>query len=452
MTRALYYEDGTRLTFESVVQEVRGSEVALEATAFYPEGGGQNGDAGRLTWAGNRATVLDTRKDKATGLIWHKLEGALPTVGAQVSGEVNAARRWRQMQRHSGEHLLAQAFKRVSPAFSVAAVGMRNPECTLDLEGDPAEIHVQAAETLLRETLGRTDLTLETPTVSEDDLHLYAPRRETKVRGQVRLVIFRDEAGEAFDVSACGGLHVPRASLAAPVVILRTERIRAGLTRVIFMAGEEAGEYLTRVYRDARALAQGFSVPVDRLPERVAALNTERDVLKAEAAALREALAATMVGAAPIETVNGLPVRCVTLDDLALLLPTLNAVPEGEVVLALAPGGRCGMACKHLTSHFQIVDHQTVDVGAIFSRVLKAAGGKGGGKSEIAQGVTPQPEDFFAAIKEALSVFIFVPIPERQPVSQPEYGQPFRKISAPTSGLDKTEMVGMLKPKPSNEA
>ncbi|THF69426.1 alanyl-tRNA editing protein [Deinococcus sp. Arct2-2] len=452
MTRALYYENGTQLTFDAVVQEVNGSEVALDATAFYPEGGGQNGDAGRLTWATASAAVLDTRKDKATGLIWHKLAGALPPAGTPVVGQVDAARRWRQMQRHSGEHLLAQAFRRVNPAFSVAAVGMRNPECTLDLEGDPAEIHVQAAETLLRETLGRTDLVLDTPTVPEDDLHLYAPRRETKVSGQVRLVIFRDSAEEAFDVSACGGLHVPRASLAGPVVILRTERIRAGLTRVVFMAGEEAGEYLARVYGEARARAQGFSVPVDRLPERVVATLAERDALKAEAAALRDALAATVVRTAPIETVNGLPVRCVVLDDIAMLLPTLNAVSEGGVVLALAPGGRCGIACKHLDRHFNVVDHLKVDVGAILSRVLKAAGGKGGGKSEIAQGVTPQPDGFFAAIKEALAAFIFVPIPERQPVSQPEYGQPFNKLSAPALGVDKTEIVGMLKPKPSNEA
>ncbi|UQN06372.1 alanyl-tRNA editing protein [Deinococcus sp. QL22] len=438
MTRALYYEDGTKLTFDSVVNDISGSEVALDATAFYPEGGGQNGDAGRLTWAGGTAAVLDTRKDKATGLIWHKLEGAPPPVGTPVSGQVDAARRWRQMQRHSGEHLLAQAFRRVNPAFSVAAVGMRSPECTLDLEGDPAEMHVHAAETLLRETLGRADLTLDTPTVAEDDLHLYAPRRETKVRGQVRLVIFRDSAGEAFDVSACGGLHVPRASLAAPVVILRTERIRAGLTRVVFMAGEEAGEYLARVYGEARALAQGFSVPVDCLHERVAAVVGERDALKAEASALRAQLAATLLGAAPTETVNGLPVRCVTLDDVTLLLPTLNAVPDGEIVLALAPGGRCGMATPR----------DDVNAGAMLSAVLKATGGKGGGKPAIAQGTTPQPDGFFAAIKEALSNLDFQQVPE----PQPEHTRAFDKPSAPAVGGVKTEVVGMLKPKPSTEA
>ena len=84
--------------------------------------------------------------------------------------------------------------------------------------------------------------------VPEAELPQYPLRREPQVRGQVRLVIFRDGAGVPFDVSACGGTHVPHAAMAAPVVVLRTERVRGGLTRVVFMAGEEASAYLGGVY------------------------------------------------------------------------------------------------------------------------------------------------------------------------------------------------------------
>ncbi|WP_034351884.1 serine-tRNA(Ala) deacylase AlaX, partial [Deinococcus phoenicis] len=260
MTRPLYHEAPTRLTFTATVTEVREGAAALDATAFYPEGGGQNGDAGVLRWPGGEVRVRETRKDRASGMIWHELAGpaggvsagTVPAVGTPVTGEVDAARRWRNMARHSAEHLLAQAFHRVNPAFGVAAVSMRNAEGTLDLTGDPTEADIQAAEALLRETLARTDLTLDTPTVPETELHRYPLRREAKVRGNVRLVIFRDAGGTPFDVSACGGTHVPRASLAAPVVVLRSERIRGGLTRVVFMAGEEASEYLSGVYREAR--------------------------------------------------------------------------------------------------------------------------------------------------------------------------------------------------------
>lgn len=393
MTRPLYHEDVTRLTFAATVVDVRDGAVVLDATAFYPEGGGQSSDAGVLRWAGGEARVREAHKDRASGVIWHELEGNWPPVGTPVTGEVDAARRWHHMARHSAEHLLAQAFFRVNPAFRVAAVSMRNAESTIDLEGEPAEADVLAAETLLRETLARTDLTLETPTVPETELHRYPLRREAKVRGNVRLVIFRDADGLPFDVSACGGTHVPRASLVAPVIVLRTERIRGGLTRVFFMAGEEAGAYLAGVYRDARALAQGFSSPVADLPARIQALTAERDALRTEGAALRARLARALADAVPPETVAGVSVRFLHLDDPALLPEALAATPQGEVRVALAPGGRCGIGSGRADC----------PAGTLLGAVLRVTGGKGGGQPTLAQGKTAKPERLMSAVRETLA-------------------------------------------------
>ena len=110
MTQLLYLADQMQLDFSAEVTAVQSNKIALSATAFYPEGGGQNADVGALAWDGSEARVTDTQKDKATGEIWHTLEGAVPAVGQMVRGEVDAGTRWRNMQRHSGEHLLAQAF------------------------------------------------------------------------------------------------------------------------------------------------------------------------------------------------------------------------------------------------------------------------------------------------------------------------------------------------------
>lgn len=392
MTRPLYYDDPTQLSFAATVTAVEEGRVALDATAFYPEGGGQNADAGMLRWEGGEARVTDTQKDKVSGLIWHTLEGDPPPVGMPVVGELDVARRWRQMARHSGEHLLAQAFFRVNPAFRVAAVGMRGPDCTLDLEGFPTEADARAAERLLRETLARHDLTLETRVVPEAELPNYPLRRPPQVRGQVRLVIFRDETGVPFDVSACGGVHVPRAGMTAPVVVLRTERIRSGLTRVVFRAGEEAAEFLAATYHEARALAQGFSVGVPDLPARVAALGHERDALKAEAAALRTRLAAALVAAAPVGEVAGVPLRALTLDDPALLPDVLAATPPGEVCAAVTPSGRCGIGSGQ----------GEVPAGALLTEVLKVTGGRGGGRPDLAQGQTADPSAFLKAVQKHL--------------------------------------------------
>ncbi len=390
MTRPLFHQDSASLSFSATVQAVGESEIALDATAFYPAGGGQSADHGVLRWPDGEARVTDTRKDKATGLIWHTLDGSPPSIGTQVTGEVDAARRWRHMARHSGEHLLAQAFVRINPAFAVDAVNMTHPECTLDLRGDPTEADVRAAETLLRETLARQRLTLDTPTVSEEQLTQYPLRRETKVRGQVRLVIFRDGDSQPFDVSACGGTHVPQASLAAPVVVLRTERIRGGVTRVVFMAGEEASEYLGGVYREARALAQTFSVPVERLAERVEALRSDLAESKAGTLDLRERLAHALVEATPPDAWGR---RTLELHDSALLLPVLTDLPVGEVRVALAEGGRCGVASAR----------QDIHAGEVLRAALAVTGGKGGGRPELAQGSTLKPDEFLSAVRAALA-------------------------------------------------
>lgn len=391
MTRALYHEDGLQLHFSAPVTDVQGQEVALAATAFYPESGGQSSDVGEWRWDGGAAQVTHVRKDKATGTIWHRLEGDVPPVGSEVTGEVAAGPRWRHTQRHSAEHLLAQAFARVNPVFQVASVGMTAPECHIDLVGDPAESHILAAERLLRETLGREELTLETPIVPEDELAHYPLRRESKVGGQVRLVIFRDAEGNPFDVSACGGTHVPRAAMCAPVVVLRSERVRGGQTRVMFMAGEEASEYLSTLHRDSRQLAQSFSAPVEDLGKRVDALRDDLAAAKADAEETRQRLAAHLVTDALAE--GEPPLRLLRLADPALLMPVLTQVPTGEVLAAVADGGRCGVSSGR----------EDVKAGDVLRSALALTGGKGGGKPDLAQGTTTQPDEFLAAVRRVVA-------------------------------------------------
>ena len=103
-TRALYYEDGYLSRFSSRVVscEPQGDlwAVTLEATAFYPEGGGQAGDTGTL----NGIPVLDTQEqnDQVIHLCGQPLEP-----GETVEGIIDFDRRFDLMQQHTGEHMLS---------------------------------------------------------------------------------------------------------------------------------------------------------------------------------------------------------------------------------------------------------------------------------------------------------------------------------------------------------
>ena len=103
-TQKLYYEDCHLREFTARVlscqEGKRGWEVILDATAFYPEGGGQAGDTGLL---GNVA-VLDTQE--SGGDIIHLCAAPL-TVGAQVTGQIHWQRRFDLMQQHTGEHIIS---------------------------------------------------------------------------------------------------------------------------------------------------------------------------------------------------------------------------------------------------------------------------------------------------------------------------------------------------------
>ena len=104
MTRKLYYEDCHLCRFEAKVtgceKREKGYEVLLDATAFYPEGGGQACDLGTL---GN-AKVLDVR-ERGEAVV-HLCDAPLET-GSVVAGVIDYERRFDLMQQHSGEHIVS---------------------------------------------------------------------------------------------------------------------------------------------------------------------------------------------------------------------------------------------------------------------------------------------------------------------------------------------------------
>src|SRR5262249_42553351 len=94
---------------ESVSSLAEGSigEVVLDRTPFYAESGGQNADAGTITWDGGSAEVLDVQRP-VRGLVVHQvriLDGEL-AVERDVEASVDPEWRLRACQAHSGTHVV----------------------------------------------------------------------------------------------------------------------------------------------------------------------------------------------------------------------------------------------------------------------------------------------------------------------------------------------------------
>jgi len=106
MTEMLYHTDSYLKEFSAVVTDIdqEAKTVVLNRTTFFPGGGGQPCDTGRLNHAGSTVPVLSVSR-KAEQIL-HKIDGQLPEVGSEVHGEIDWERRYQLMRTHSAMHVL----------------------------------------------------------------------------------------------------------------------------------------------------------------------------------------------------------------------------------------------------------------------------------------------------------------------------------------------------------
>ena len=90
--------------------------VELDKTAFYPLGGGQPADNGKIVWDGGEAVVNDVRKKNR---IRHFIDGDLPEVGTIVEGEIDWERRYSHMRMHTSQHLVSAVVNEIHGSDTV---------------------------------------------------------------------------------------------------------------------------------------------------------------------------------------------------------------------------------------------------------------------------------------------------------------------------------------------
>ena len=111
----LYLDDSYLKEFDAVVEEVRKDEegvwIRLDKTAFYPTGGGQPHDTGKLIHDGSEFTITDVKKANAS--VWHKVEQGPAGrtqeigIGSNVRGVIDWERRYRLMRMHTAAHIVS---------------------------------------------------------------------------------------------------------------------------------------------------------------------------------------------------------------------------------------------------------------------------------------------------------------------------------------------------------
>ena len=134
MTMKLFYADCHMREFTAQVLscEENGGKyrVILDATAFYPEGGGQPADHGTL----GDVNVLHVKEEGEE--IVHFCDAPLP-VGKTVAGKIDWQRRFDLMQQHSGEHIISGILHTLCGAENVG-FHLGNDVITIDTDREIA--------------------------------------------------------------------------------------------------------------------------------------------------------------------------------------------------------------------------------------------------------------------------------------------------------------------------
>jgi alanyl-tRNA synthetase len=390
-TERLYYADAYLTQFTAQVVERRESggrvAVALDRSAFYPEGGGQLADQGMLQAGERQYTVVDVQVEDE--VVWHVCEGEGPLAGTHISGAVAWARRFDHMQQHCGQHILSAAFVEVCGAQTIA-FHLSGGSVTIDLASESLSAEqVAAVETLANEVVWQ-DVPINARFVNTQELAQIPLRKAPSVNSNVRVVSIGD-----FDHSACGGTHPQRSGGVGIIVVRGWARQKGGL-RVDFACGGRALNDYRRMRGVATRSAAGLSVGVDELELAVERLRTSQDGLRKELAeangTLNGYIAEQLYAASEEYAGARIVVREETggVERLRSLAQQIGARPGGVAILAAA-GERVQIvvACHPASGR---------DARAILQAGLALVGGKGGGSAQLAQGGGPGVDGLGAAL------------------------------------------------------
>jgi alanyl-tRNA synthetase len=372
----LYYTDSLLREFDATVVSCETAAdgrttAVLDQTAFYPTSGGQPFDTGRL----GASQVLDVIDDDA-GAIRHVVDAPLAP-GARVHGAVDWPRRFDHMQQHTGQHVLSAAFDRLFDARTVS-FHLGRDSSTIDLARQVTPGEIARAESEANRVVWE-DRPVTVRFATEDEAGRLPLRKEPVRSGLLRLVEVAD-----FDLSACGGTHVPATGMIGIIAIAGWEKFK-GASRVSFVCGGRAlrgyGHLRDAMAAASRALSVSpaeVAATIERLQGDVKDFGRTIRRLKDEVAAGRAARLrseATNIGGR-LSVLRHEP----GLDAIGLKTLASAIVGEPRTVVLLVGDG----------TPAPVVIARSGDVDFDAAGWLKQAaatlGGRGGGRAELAQG------------------------------------------------------------------
>jgi alanyl-tRNA synthetase len=412
-TEQLYYQDQYMKEFEAKVLKVIDNEyVVLDKTCFYPEGGGQPADNGRLIFDGNKVDVVDV--EKVGNVILHKVVGTAPKEGSIVKGVIDWDRRYSLMKNHTATHIVNGAARRVLGQH-VWQFGTQKGinRSRLDISHyrrlTLEEIH--KIETLANQVVLR-NIPMETswmPRNEAEKLYGFRLYQGGAIPGKKIRVV---KSGD-WEVEACAGTHVKNTGEIGFIKIIHSERVQDGVERLDYSVGIPALKATQENEQLLWKLSEILSAPLEKLDNTAEKLvkelkeaNAERRKLIKELAA-RESAGLEVKALEEREEING--IKLVKRDfqgeiNVDRMVQTASEIIKRDDATVTIFYGTDGMNARIMVMAGKVALKKGVDANEIVREASEIIGGGGGGKPNFAQGGGTQTKKLTEAVRKAEEV------------------------------------------------
>ena len=269
----LYYKNGyqkectARILNHKV--DSRGLWLQFDNNLFYPGGGGQSPDKGKI----DNNDLQEILEDE--GIIWHCITGNNTLQdGEEVHLQLDWPVRYQNMQQHSGQHLLSHVLW--EKGLRTVSVHLGEINTMIEVEGDfPDDGLLHKVEDEANKLI-RKAVPINTFFVDRVQAEALPLRKPAGDWAELRIVEI-----DGMDYSACGGTHVQNTSEIGLVKYIGSEKIR-GHARLKFVIGESAYAYFVQLNNVMNQLKESLQTDPTQFADKLNGLMNDISTLKKE--------------------------------------------------------------------------------------------------------------------------------------------------------------------------
>ncbi|MBR5247169.1 MAG: hypothetical protein IKV25_07360 [Clostridia bacterium] len=342
--------------------------VVLDKTAFFPEGGGQDADKGKIC----NVDVLDVQiKDD---VIYHKVNKPF-NENETVSCEIDWETRFSRMQNHTGEHIVSGV---IHSLFGYNNVGfhMNDTLVTLDVDGSLSDKDIKRVELKSNKAIyDNKNIKAIYPTASELDNYDY--RSKLDITEGVRLIEIEDT-----DLCACCAPHVAKTGEIGIIKIISHIPYKKG-TRIEMLCGMLAFNDYSNLHSTNKSVMNMLSAKRFEIPESVERIQSELTSARVENKKLLSELATLKMEKHINENTVCVFIDGVSYDELRNCSNSL--IEEFEYCYLFSN--------TDADNYIYVVSSKENSVRDLVQNLNKTFNGKGGGRDTYAQGKITASKD-----------------------------------------------------------